>query len=69
MIRVRSVYESGEWKLTDKLSFNSRIKSYSRSSYFLTPPQTYYPVNHFGPKYLGAKPHTIGAKCLTVWSK
>ena len=69
MIRLRSEYVGGEWKTTDKVALSSGKRSYSRSSYFLTPPFSYSTINRFGPKYLGAKPHTLGATCLTVWSK
>jgi len=72
MIRLRSEYDKNEesgWRLIDKVGFLSGKKGYYKSAYHLTPPQSYYGVNSFCPKYLGAKPHTIGATCLTVWSK
>ena len=72
MIRVRSEYDStveGLWKLTDKVAFSSSKKSYRRSTYYLSKPQSWNGINNFAPKYTGAKPVTIGTTCLTVWSK
>lgn len=72
MIRLKSVYDStveGCWKVTDKPCFSSGKVSWKRSSYYLSKPYVYADLNKFSQGSLGHKPLTIGAKCLTVWSK
>jgi hypothetical protein len=69
MIRLRTEYETDGWYLNGKVAFASKRKSWNKSQYFLTPPYPTQNIHKFLGNYLGGKPHTIGATCLTVWSK
>jgi hypothetical protein len=68
MIRLRSEYVEGEWRLTDKPIFTSGRKHWRKTSYYLKPPMVGTEFRLYQP-IAGAKPVTIGGTCLTVWSK
>ncbi len=69
MIYVRSEYTDNEWKLNGKLYFKSKHKSWRKNAYYLTPLLDHMGVTQYHDRYIGAKPHLVGGKCLTVWDK
>jgi hypothetical protein len=65
MIKVQSKYDplvEGNWKLTETILFKSSKRSWRKEGYSIS-------NSHLHSLYVGGRPATIGATCLTVWSK
>ncbi len=70
MIKVQSKYDpsgSGGWVLNGKIIFKSSKKRWTKDAYSFT--DSYDGINKLHSAYYGGKPATLGATCLTVWSK
>jgi hypothetical protein len=75
MIRLRTRYDSTKldikewWVVTDKPIFKSGKRSWRKDSYYLSSPHEWSSIHQFTHQSGGRNPPTIGATCLTVWSK